>query len=227
MTTEQETASRHGTKAGDAHADFARLGEEFHLRGETEASLHLLAEGLRRRPGNVTGRLVLARVCRESGRPEEARDWLESALRADPDCPAALLQLAELSESRHAHRHRATLCAQEPWENAYRLYPAAAAEDGAASAPDPQDIPATQSWAASSGIGEEEEPENEDPANLPHVATVTLAEIYFQQGLKEQAAQIYRQLVEQRPGDASAKKRLEEIETSIAGPDPRATDGNG
>jgi hypothetical protein len=74
---------------------------------------------------------------------------------------------------------------------------------------------------------DEDLPEDEDPANLPHIATVTLAEIYFQQGLKEQAAQIYRQLLERQPGDPSTKRRLEEIETSIAGPDPRATDGNG
>jgi cytochrome c-type biogenesis protein CcmH/NrfG len=46
-----------------------------------------------------------------------------------------------------------------------------------------------------------------------------LAEIYFQQGLKEQAAQIYRQLLERQPGDPAVKRRLDEIEASIAAPD--------
>ena len=58
---------------------------------------------------------------------------------------------------------------------------------------------------------EEEEPEIEENS-APHVATVTLAEIYLQQGLKEQAAQIYRQLLERQPGDDSVRRRLQEIE---------------
>ena len=45
-----------------------------------------------------------------------------------------------------------------------------------------------------------------------NVATVTLAEIYFQQGLREQALQIYRQLQEREPENDSVRKRIEEIE---------------
>ena len=60
------------------------------------------------------------------------------------------------------------------------------------------------------------EPLDEDsfPDAAPNVATVTLAEIYFDQGLKEQALQIYRQLLEREPDNESVKKRLEEIEAS-------------
>lgn len=47
-----------------------------------------------------------------------------------------------------------------------------------------------------------------------NVATVTLAEIYFQQGLREQALQIYRQLLEREPENDSARKRIEEIEAT-------------
>ncbi len=63
------------------------------------------------------------------------------------------------------------------------------------------------------GYPEEEEmpPQNGVGAN---VATVTLAEIYFQQGLKEQALQIYRQLLEREPGNDSVRKRISEIEAS-------------
>lgn len=47
-----------------------------------------------------------------------------------------------------------------------------------------------------------------------NVATVTLAEIYFQQGLKEQALKIYRQLLELEPGNETVKTRITEIEAT-------------
>ncbi|MDQ3001475.1 MAG: tetratricopeptide repeat protein [Fibrobacterota bacterium] len=58
---------------------------------------------------------------------------------------------------------------------------------------------------------EEEMPQSGAGAN---VATVTLAEIYFQQGLREQALQIYRQLLEREPENDSVRKRIEEIEAT-------------
>jgi tetratricopeptide (TPR) repeat protein len=58
---------------------------------------------------------------------------------------------------------------------------------------------------------EEEMPAGSAGAN---VATVTLAEIYFQQGLREQALQIYRQLLEREPENDSVRKRIEEIEAA-------------
>ena len=48
------------------------------------------------------------------------------------------------------------------------------------------------------GYPEEEEMPSGSGAGA-NVATVTLAEIYFQQGLREQALQIYRQLLEREP----------------------------
>jgi hypothetical protein len=59
--------------------------------------------------------------------------------------------------------------------------------------------------------------ESETAFEPPNVATVTLAEIYFQQGLKEQALQIYRQLLEREPDNETARKRIEEIEASRSG----------
>ena len=61
------------------------------------------------------------------------------------------------------------------------------------------------------GYPEEEEMSSGTGA-AANVATVTLAEIYFQQGLREQALQIYRQLLEREPENESVRKRIEEIE---------------
>jgi tetratricopeptide (TPR) repeat protein len=63
------------------------------------------------------------------------------------------------------------------------------------------------------GYPEEEEMSPQTGAGA-NVATVTLAEIYFQQGLREQALQIYRQLLEREPENDSVRKRIEEIEAT-------------
>lgn len=179
---------------------YAREGERLHLRGETEESLRVLTAGAMRFPGDVTGRLVLARVCRESGRAHQARDWLESVLRDDAECPSARLQLAEIVGGIEGEHHFGQLRAQEPWDEGFR----SGGWDAA---------PVADAATAYEEETEYDEAEAEiDVDSLPHVATATLAEIYLQQGLKEQAAQIFRQLLELHPGDASVKKRLEEIE---------------
>ena len=43
-------------------------------------------------------------------------------------------------------------------------------------------------------------------------STRTLAEIYFGQGVYEEAIRIYKDLIRKSPGDASLQKRLAEIE---------------
>jgi tetratricopeptide (TPR) repeat protein len=210
--------------------DFARRGEALHLRGESDEALRVLNAGLEHRPGDVTARLVLARVCREDGRDEAARDWLEAALRLDPECPAALLQLSEmpgdLVDAFQRNLYREKLAAQEPWDELFR--------DAGAVSGDFDQVPASLDTPAPSGetaplpepraarvappsssrfpVREEEEEAEIEENSAPHVATVTLAEIYLQQGLKEQAAQIYRQLLERQPGDDSVRRRLQEIE---------------
>ncbi len=195
---------------------FARRGEALYLEDRTEEAVGLLTAGLRRDAADVAARLVLARIARESGREGEAREWLESVLRLDPECPAALLGLAE-QPGAAGELHRRRLAAQEPWEPEgdpvlIARVPVRPSEKREA---DPISVPSPA--FAFPVRDEEEEPENSENS-APHVATVTLAEIYFQQGLKEQALLIYRQLLQRQPGDAAVKRRLDEIEASIAEP---------
>jgi len=81
----------------ETRAGFARRAERLHLADDSAGALRLLAEGVRRHPGDVTARLVLASVCRDTGREDEAAAWLEEALRLDPSCPAALQDLGALN----------------------------------------------------------------------------------------------------------------------------------
>ena len=75
---------------------------------------------------------------------------------------------------------------------------------------------------------EDDFPEDEEmppqSGAVPNVATVTLAEIYFQQGLREQALQIYRQLLDREPGNETVRNRITEIESSKPEDDDRGSD---
>ena len=61
-----------------------------------------------------------------------------------------------------------------------------------------------------------EEPEEETyevpvEEGLPDIATATLAEIYFDQGRIDEAAEIYEKVIAQNPDDAKSQQRLDEI----------------
>jgi tetratricopeptide (TPR) repeat protein len=224
---------------GAVGVGFARNAEALHQRGDSAEALHLLTAGVRRFPGDVTALLVLARVCQESGRPDEARDWIAAALRLDPGCPAANDPRSLLHPSpsvRGTGGAALSLSKREgiiptvdtkTLETAITPSPSVNTTRGEASAPHSsapsalfgvtpiartRDVapPVVASTFVFPVREEEEEPELEEDS-APHVATVTLAEIYLQQGLKEQAAQIYRQLLERQPEDDSARRRLNEI----------------
>jgi hypothetical protein len=50
----------------------------------------------------------------------------------------------------------------------------------------------------------------------------TLAELYFRQGLVERAVEVYRQVLDEEPGNDRARARLAEIEAASSGPATRA-----
>lgn len=208
------------TPAAGVEAGFARRAEALHRQGDGAEALRLLTAGVRRFPGDVTALLVLARVCRERGREEEAHHWFDAALRLDPACPAARTALTDPAagptpaSSRHARVVTAP-AATPPEGEAPSLPPSQAFDTVPVATPVVRPVPRTPATPVPSTFAfpvheEDEEPEI-DENSAPHVATATLAEIYFQQGLKEQAAQIYRQILEQQPGDDAVRKRLEDI----------------
>ncbi len=52
------------------------------------------------------------------------------------------------------------------------------------------------------------------PAETPQVfVTETMAELYLQQGFRDEALQVYRQLAEQNPNDASIGERIQHLES--------------
>ena len=71
---------------------------------------------------------------------------------------------------------------------------------------------------ASAGLTEPEPDEEEDApvSGSPGVMTETIAQVYARQGLYDRAAEVYRELVRERPQDSALRDRLTEMEELAA-----------
>ena len=66
------------------------------------------------------------------------------------------------------------------------------------------------------GLGVEPDEETSAPAVEPGVTTETIARVYARQGLYDRAADVYRELLRDRPEDSELRARLEEMEALSA-----------
>lgn len=62
----------------------------------------------------------------------------------------------------------------------------------------------------------DEAPETAAPTASGVFATETMAELYVTQGYREQAIDVYRQLLQQRPGDATLQAKIDALEAPLA-----------
>ena len=101
--------------------------------------------------------------------------------------------------------------------------PVAAEEPTPGESPESSTLP-TDRVEAQAPPTTEAAPAPEDPASASTTpfSSSTLAELYFQQGLVERAADVYRQLLEQEPENEKARQRLAEIERPAPVADDRA-----
>ena len=65
---------------------------------------------------------------------------------------------------------------------------------------------------AVSGLTSFEQPSEEDSSTRAAFVTETMAELYLQQGFTSEALDIYRQLLEQNPGDTNLRDRIAQLE---------------
>src|SRR3954454_21659218 len=75
---------------------FARLAEGFRNEGWLDEAIQVCQEGLRARPNQLSGYLVLGKAFLDATRLEEAREQFEHALRPDPRCLSPMHFLAQI-----------------------------------------------------------------------------------------------------------------------------------
>lgn len=176
---------------------FLQLAEAYRLNGDLEEALDTCRKGLETHPCYHSARVSLGRLFLELGRPEEAKKELEDVLKAVPDNLLASRLLDEIRTG--------------------TAEPAAAPE----AVPDPAgdrepDPPVAAEVTAPRATGEEASPALNGAANPEPMSdterepfeTETLAEIYLQQGHRDQAVRIFERILESQPQNTRIRDRL-------------------
>ena len=190
---------------------FARLADAHRKAGNSTRALEILEQGLERHPDYLSAHIVYARCLMDLGRAGEAAAAWTGVLDLDQHNVVALRELAELAleadQREDALRWSERLLQIDPLnEDAERLVAAAADASSRTSG--------TPSVEGSSLESAE--------ASLPHdlgLITETMAALYLKQGLSEEAAEIYWELVKRHPADPALRERLAEARALASGED--------
>lgn len=209
---------------------------------------------LSRDPQNLIALRTLGELAAADGRPTEASEWYRELLAVDPmneEARQALDTLGSLPDSAAQPAAGEAPRGEDWWKEPSSgdvpqvegleatsfggpIHPepdveAVEGEDAAIDTP----VEATVVWSDEPvGFqGDEgeiaEDPDEEGPfaVSAPEVVTETIAELYTRQGLHERAAEVYRELIRRRGGDAALEARLAKVERMARGESEPAAEG--
>jgi len=171
---------------------FAPLADVYRRVGRTREAINLCREGLGRFPHYTTARLILAKAHLDDGNPEDALAELGVILQSSPKdaqvhrLAAGIHRRAGRLEEARQHLERVVKLDAEDRESR-RLLETLAAE----------------------GRTSEGSPLGRVLAD-DTFATMSMGALCLEQGLSDEAAQIFLRLTRKHPGDARARARLEE-----------------
>lgn len=209
---------------------FVPLANAYRKMGDVETAEALLRGGIERHPDYLSAHIVLGRCLADRDAIAEAEEEFRYVLSRDPQNLIALRTLGELAAGdgrpREAAEWYRELLSVDPMNEEARQ-----ALDTLGSAPDQSPEPSTVEIESAEEAPEDaadvewraDEPED-DPADdgaftlsAPEVVTETIAELYTRQGLHDRAAEVYRELIRRRGGDAALEARLTEVERLARG----------
>lgn len=171
---------------------FAPLADAYRKVGRTREAINLCREGLGRFPHYTTARLILAKAHLDDSNPEAALAELGIILQSSPKDVQAHRLTAEIHRRAgrlpEAQRHLERVVELDAGDRESRLLLDTLAAEGRAG----------------------------DGSPLARVladdtfATMSMGALCLEQGLNDEAAQIFLRLTRKNPGDARARARLEE-----------------
>ena len=171
---------------------FAPLADAYRKAGRMRDAIRLCREGLDRYPQYVTARLILAKALLDDGNPDGALDEVRSILAASPQEAQAHRLAGDLYR-----RGGALSEAVRHLEQAVRLDPG-----------DRESRALLDVLGAGGAV-----PDNSALRQLladDTFATLTFGTLCLEQGLVDEAAQIFLRLLSRDPGHGRARERLEQ-----------------
>ena len=170
---------------------FVPLSQLLMARGETDGALKVLTRGVKYNKENFTARYLLGKIYFERWIIDKARKELEMAIKLDPgnlDASKALLQIYSSEGNFKSALHLArNLCLCHPNNKDVRALFDQFNET------DPAAKDERQGFRSSICVAESADPQSSD------IAAETLANLYFDQGHYDRAAQMLDVLLKQDP----------------------------
>ena len=171
---------------------FAPLADAYRKAGRTREAINLCREGLGRFPHYTTARLILAKAHLDDGNPEAALAELSIILQASPKDAQAHRLAADVHRRAgrlpEARQHLERVVRLDAGDRESRLLLETLAAEGRAG----EGSPLARALADDT------------------FATMSMGALCLEQGLPDEAAQIFLRLTRKNPGDARARDRLEE-----------------
>lgn len=203
---------------------FAALSDIYRTFGLHEEAVAVAQKGSEMVPTYAPGFVALGRALAEKGDPAGASSAYRQALSLDPANLAALTGLASSTLGCGQNEEALALLTQaqalDPDDEVVKqLLPVVkklAATPAPPSAPDGAN--SFNPFDKVTKVVGEEQPEHRAAAvSLPPIATATLADIYIKQGFPERAIKVFRDLLEEDPGNAGIRQRYDELLAQING----------
>jgi tetratricopeptide (TPR) repeat protein len=204
---------------------FARLADAHRKAGNAERGLEILERGLERHPEYMSAHIVHARCLMDLGRQERAVEVWSRVLELDPQNLVALRALAELAiaagDRSVARTWAERLLHVDPLnEEAARLVaetapdiPSRTDRDAVDAAAERESVEATGDPARDTAADTDEY----ETSRHSGMITETMADLYVRQGLYEEAAYIYWELVKRQPADPNLRERLAQAQALASG----------
>jgi tetratricopeptide (TPR) repeat protein len=170
---------------------FAPLADAYRKAGRTREAIRLCREGLGRFPQYSTARLILAKALLDDGNPEGALAEVRAALEKSPRDAEAQRLASELH--RRAGRLEEAL---DHLRQAVKL--------------EPGDRESRALLEVLAGSGTSEGSSLERLMADETFVTVSFGSVCLEQGLVDEAAQVFLRLIKKDPGDARARERFED-----------------
>lgn len=197
---------------------FVSLAETYRKLGLLDDARRIIEKGLDQHPDFSPAHIVLARVLCQLANYSGSQQAFETALELDPESLAAFvgyarvkILLGEEAAARELLLRARQLSPADPVINKLLL-----------ALPQETDEKVDEETSAETldvATPESEDTEEESAEPVTEAATAatplvssTLAELYLRQGLKEQALNVYRELLQRKPDDLSLRRVIKELE---------------
>ena len=223
------------------HPDYASAhvvrGRVLMDQGEPAEAVAAFEQVLKLDTHNLVALRAMGDLARTEGRRQDAEDYYERLLEVEPADQDVLEALEDLRSSPAAQEPTAGSPAGQAFSEPDFSEPELAESDfGESDFAEPElqaDLSGSESEAEVEGLegletleGFGDSPaadqpaaaadEPEAPSTSPGVMTETIAQVYARQGLYDRAAEVYRELVRERPNEPALRSRLEEMEALAA-----------